>query len=339
MITKSYEIEKNPSNFLKYKLFLLYGENNGLKKDIKASIKKSLRQKNSSLEIFTFYGDNILENEENFYNSIFSESLFSNKKIITINSASDKITQQIEDIIDKCSENTLILILAEALDKKSKLRKLFETNSKTLCIPCYPDNERDLSIIANIEFKKNNISFSKELINLLVEKANNDRGNLKNEIEKIKLFTLDKKNLEIDELKSIINFSGEIKTDSFINNCLCGNILQYKKILSEMYMNTVNQIFFLRILSNKLQRLLKMKEVENDYKNIDSLLSASKPPIFWKEKSMVKEQLLIWETKELKSAINRTNNTELLCKKNPQISKVVFFNFFNELCKKANSYS
>ena len=339
MITKSYEIEKNPSNFLKYKLFLLHGENNGLKKDIKASIRKSFSQKNSSLEIFTFYADNILENEENFYNAIFSESLFSNKKIITVNNASDKITQHIEDMIDKCSENTLILILAEALDKKSKLRKLFETNSKTLCVPCYPDNERDLSIIANIEFKKNNISFSKELINLLVEKANNDRGNLKNEIEKIKLFTLDKKNLEIDELKSIINFSGEIKTDSFINNCLCGNILQYKKTLSEMYMNTVNQIFFLRILSNKLQRLLKMKEVENDYKNIDSLLSASKPPIFWKEKSMVKKQLLIWEAKELKSAINRTNITELLCKKNPQISKVVFFNFFNELCKKANSYS
>ena len=116
MIIKSYEIEKNPSNFLKYKLFLLYGENNGLKKDIKASIKKSLTQKNSSLEIFTFYGDNILENEENFYNSIFSESLFSNKKIITINSASDKITQQIEDIIDKCSEKSNLSVFIPSND-------------------------------------------------------------------------------------------------------------------------------------------------------------------------------------------------------------------------------
>ena len=339
MIIKSYEIQKNPSNFLKYKLFLLYGENNGLKKDIKESIKKSFNPKNVNLELLTFYGDDISENEENFYNSILSKSLFSDKKILTINSASDKIAKLLEDIIDKCSENTLILIFAEILDKKSKLRNFFETSSKTLCIPCYADNAKDLSMIASMELKKDNINFSNELINLLVEKANNDRGNLKNEIEKIKLFALGKKNLEIDELKSIINFSGEIKTDNLINNCLCGNMFQYKKTLSEIYMNTVNQIFLLRILSSKLQRLLKMKEIEKNYNNIDSLLNSSKPPVFWKEKPMVKKQLLIWKTKDLKAAIGKISNTELLCKKNPQISKIIFFNFFNDLCKKANSYS
>ena len=176
-------------------------------------------------------------------------------------------------------------------------------------------------------------------MNLLIEKSNNDRNNLKNEIEKIKSFAINKKKIEIDEIKLLINFSGEYKSDSLINECLCGNILQYKKIMSELYMNTVNQIFLLRILSNKIRRLLDMKELEINHNSLDSLLNASKPPIFWKEKPMVKKQLTIWSLNDLKKIIHEINDTELLCKKNPQISKIIFFNFFTTLCKKANNYS
>ena len=339
MIIKSYEIQNNLTNFLKYKLFLLYGENNGLRKDIKESIRKTVDQKGTTTELLSLYENDIIDNKENFYNSIYSGSLFSDKKIITINSGTDNILNLIKDTVDKFPENVFLIVFAGVLEKKSKLRSFFETNSKTLCIPCYLDNEKDLEIIAKKELNKNNIVLSRESINLLIEKSNNDRSNLINEVEKIKLFTLNNKNIKIDEIKSLINFSGEIKSDSFINECLCGNILQYKKILSELYTNTVNQIFLLRILSNKIQRLLKMKEQVKKYNNLDNLLNASKPPIFWKEKPMVKKQLTIWSLNDLKTTIHAINDTELLCKKNPQISKIIFFNFFTSLCKKANNFS
>jgi len=339
VILKSYEIQKNPSNFLKYNMFLLYGENNGLRKDIRESIKIAVSQQDAHIELFTLYENDIIDNEENFYNSIYSGSLFSNKKIITINAGTDKIIKQINDIADKCPENIFLIIFADVLEKKSKLRNFFEKNLKTLCIPCYLDNDKDLEIITQKELKKNNIIISRESINLLIEKSNKDRNNLKNEIEKIKSFSLNKKKIEIDEIKSIINFSGEYKSDALINECLCGNILQYKKILSELYISTVNQIFLLRILSNKIQRLLNMKTLEINYNSLDSLLNASKPPIFWKEKPMVKKQLAIWNLNDLKKIIPEINDTEILCKKNPQISKIIFFNFFTTLCKKANNYS
>ena len=339
MILKSYEIQRNRSNFLKYNIFLLYGENIGLKKDIRESIKTVISQQDTNIELLSLDETSIINNEEDFYNSIYSGSLFSNKKIITINNGTDKIFKQINYIIDTSLENVFIIIFSDILGKKSKLRNFFEKNLKTLCIPCYLDNDKDLEIIANTELKKNNITLSRESMNLLIEKSNNDRSNLKNEIEKIKSFLLNKKKIEIDEIKSIINFSGEYKSDSLINECLCGNILQYKKILSELYMNTINQIFLLRILSNKIQRLHNMKEIETNYNSLDSLLNACKPPIFWKEKSIVKRQLTIWSLNNLKKAMHEINIIEVLCKKNPQISKAIFFNFFTKLCKKANNYS
>jgi len=339
MIIKSYEIQKNISNFIKYNLFLLYGENDGLKKDIKETISLEARKIDNNTEILSLYENDITNNEENFYNSIYSGSLFGSNRIIIINNATDKIVNLIKNITGKCSKNIFIIIFSDILEKKSKLRNLFETNNKTLCVPCYSDSETQLQIIAKRELGKDNIILSQESINLLIEKSNFDRGSLKNEIEKIRSYSLNKNKIEINEIKTIINFAGEHKSDHLINECLCGNILQYKKILSEMYTNAINQIFMLRILSNKVQRLLRLKKIQKDFNSLDSLLSSSKPPIFWKEKPTIKKQLNIWKLDDLKSTINEINDVEIVCKKNPQISKIVFFNFFSKLCKKASSYS
>ena len=339
MIIKSYEVSKNATNFLKYNFFLLYGENVGLKKDIRDIIKKTVEQKDLNIEILSLYENEMLDNEENFYNFVYSGSLFSNKKIITIFEATDKIINKISNVYDKHPESVILIIFSGILEKKSKLRIFFEKSKKTVCIPCYLDSEKDLEIIAQSEFRKNNILLSREAINLLIEKSNSDRDNLRNEIEKIKSYSINKKKLELDEIRSLINFSGDYKSDILINECLCGNISQYKKITSELYVNTDSQILFLRILGNKVQRLLKIKGQENESNNLDNLINAIKPAIFWKEKPMVKRQLSIWSLDELKKVISSINNTEYLCKKNPQISKVIFFNFFLGICTKANSYS
>ena len=339
MIIKSYEVKKNTANFSKYNFFLLYGENVGLKKDIKEFIKKTLKQKNDNLEILSLYESEIMSNEDNFYDFAYSGSLFGNKKIINVFDATDKIIKKLDEVYNKDPKNIFLFFLSGPLDKKSKLRNFFEKDKKTICIPCYLDNEKDLEIIAQSELKKNNISLSREIINLLIEKSNSDRDNLRNEIEKIKSFALNKKKLELEEIKSLINFSGDYKSDILINECLSGNILQYKKIVSELYSNTVDQIFLLRILNNKVLRLLKIKENDNKQTSVDNLINFSKPAIFWKEKPIVKKQLSIWNIKDLKKLINEINNTEFWCKKKPQVSKAIFFNFFLKICLKASNYS
>ena len=106
-----------------------------------------------------------------------------------------------------------------------------------------------------------------------------------------------------------------------------------------MYINTVNQILLLRILSNKVQRLLNIKKQEEKSNSIEDIINTSKPAIFWKDKPIVKKQLLIWNLNDLKKIISEINNTEYLCKKNSQISKAIFFNFFLKICVKANNFS
>ena len=339
MIIKSYEIKKNRLSLLKKKLFLLYGENLGLKKDIKNFITDEIKQKNNDAEILSLYESEIISNEDIFFNLIYSGSLFSQKKIITIHESTDKIINIIKEASEKYSEDIYLIFFSNVLDKKSKLRTFFEKEKELVCVPCYLDNEKDLVTIAQLELKKANILLSRESINLLIEKCNADRNNLRNEIEKIVAYSLNKEKIETNEIRALINFSGDYKSDIFVNECLCGNIVQYKKIISELYVNTINQILMLRILSNKIHRLLKIKEQVKESYNVDALLNTCKPPIFWKEKPIVKKQLAIWKLNDLKEIISDINNTEILCKKNPHISHSIFLNFFMVICKKANSFS
>ena len=339
MILKSFEIKKNKKSLLKSNFFLLYGENLGLKKDIKNFFTKAVNELENDIETLSFYESDIIKDESSFINLLYSGSLFSKKKIVTIYDASDKIVKKIEESLHKYSNDIFLIFFSDILEKKSKLRNLFEKESETICIPCYLDSEKDLLNIAQLELEKNKIILSRESINLLIEKSNADRNNLRNEIEKIISYSFNKKKIEFNEIESLINFSGDYKSDIMVNECLSGNLLQYKKIISELYTNTVNQVLLLRILSSKIHRLLKIKEQETETNSLDNLINVCKPPIFWKEKPIIKKQLSIWKLNDLKKIIEDINNTEFMCKKNPQISNSIFFSFFSKICKKANNYS
>ena len=144
MIIRSYEVKKNKESFLKNNLFLLYGENLGLKKDIRDLIISQIKQKDDDIEIISLYESEITKDNEIFYNTVYSGSLFSSKKIITIYDSSDKLIELANDVCDKYPENIFLIFISDILEKKSKLRNFFETNKRTICVPCYSDSEKDL---------------------------------------------------------------------------------------------------------------------------------------------------------------------------------------------------
>ena len=338
MILKSYETTKN--NFSKDKnIFLLYGENSGLKIEIKELIKAQKVDEFKKIETLNFWEEEILKSENIFYEEINSDSLFINKKVIIINKASNKFEKYLLDFIEKNNSNISLIMISELLDKKSKLRNLSEKNKKVFCIPCYQDKIDDLAKILNQELKKNNINISNESKNLILNRANGDRINLKNEIIKIISFSNFSKKITFENIKDLTNYSEEIDTGKFVNTCLNGDIIRFRKNLIELNLTSFNYILILKILSSKIQRLIKIKEQNNNQKNSEVLVDNYKPPIFWKEKVDVKKQINIFKLNYLKEIIFNLNKIELECKLNAQNSSIIFLNYLSKICKKANSYS
>ena len=322
MIYKTFQLKKIPDKTIFY---LLYGKNEGLKADC---INQILEKNNG--KVFNYEEKQIKDEIESFYENILSNSLFESEKIIIINRASDKIFETIQDLINRNITNIIIIINAGILETRSKLRSLFEKKDDLVCIPTYPDNNDTLSKLAVIFFRNENISISQENINLIIEKCNGDRNNLNNELNKIRNYAKDKKKLSSQEILKLINLSENYEISELIDNCLALNKNKITKILNENNYNNEDCIIILRTFITKAKKILKLAIKLEENKDINKTINSAKPPIFWKDKEIVKVQLNKWKTKKIKELIKNINNVELEIKKNYNNSILIVTNFILE---------
>ena len=232
-----------------------------------------------------------------------------------------------------------IIIISGILDKKSKLRNFCEKNKKIVCVAFYPDNDQTLSIILKDFFKKKNITISQQAINLLMERCRGNRQSLKNEIEKIKSFMLNKKKINIEEILQLSNLSENYTASELIDNCLAKNQKKIATILNENNYSVEDSVMIIRIFLLKAKRLLKLLDLHSENNNVDMVVSNFKPPIFWKEKEIVKQQLKYWSKKNVENLINEINEIELLIKKNSSNSINILSDFIVNHSKNASNYS
>ena len=331
MIVKFFELNKNIKKNTNF--YLLYGPNIGLIEETLDNNFKPIFSKN----IFNYDESEILTNIDQFKENIFNKSFFENDKLIIINRSSDKILSVIEDIIDKEISETVILLKSNILEKKSKLRNFFEKNKNTIIIPFYEDNNQSLMNIAQIFFKEKKIKISPQNINYIVERSKGNRTNLKNELEKIANFSQKKISIGLDEIIKLTNLAENYNVSELTDQCLARNKKKTLNILNENNPSSEDNILILRTFLYKLKRLKKLKLEIEIKKNTDAVISSYKPPIFWKDKDIIKHQLKIWSLSQIKSLINETNDIELLIKKNSQISNQIINNFILERLEVSNS--
>ena len=331
MILKSFELNKIKLN--NYKFYLFYGDNEGLKEE---NI-KNLFEKNYQDKIHRYEEKEILDNINIFFNSVLTKSFFDNEKLIIINRATDKIRTIIEELMEKNPEDIQIILNSKNLEKKSTLRKLFEKEKSILCIPFYEDNNQTLNSIISLFFRNKKIPISQQLINVLIERSRGDRKNLNNELEKIENFSLNKKNLNIQEIIKLTNLADNYSASELVDHSLAKNTRKTVTILGENNYSDEDNIIIIRTLLAKLKRLVKIYELVDEKNNIEQAISACKPPIFWKDKPLVTQQIRSWKKDGLEQLIYKTNEIELLVKKNSVLAKNILADFIINNSKKTNN--
>ena len=331
MIIKYFDLKKNLKNNINFYLF--YGLNVGL---IEETIKNSL-EPIFSKNVFNYDENEILTNIEEFKQNIFNKSFFENDKLIIINRATDKILSIVEDIIDKDVTETVIILKSGSLEKKSKLRNFFEKDKKTIITAFYEDNYQSLMMIAQKFFKEKKIKISPQNINFIVERSKGNRISLKNELEKIENFSLNKLSVELNDILKITNLAENYSASDLADQCLTRNKKKTLNILNENNISTEENILILKTFLYKLKRLKKLKINLALQKNLDTVISSYKPTIFWKDKDLVKQQLKIWSLSQIQFLIKKVNNVELLIKKNSQVSNQIINNFILERLEISNN--
>ena len=324
MIVKHYELKKYLNHDVNF--YLLYGVNSGL---IEESINNTFKL-NFSKNTFYYDESEVLLNVEEFKETIFNKSFFDNDKLIIINRATDKILNLIEEVIDKKIEDLKIILKAGVLEKRSKLRTFFERDKKIIIAPFYEDNNQSLMFIAQNFLKEKKIKISSQNINYIIDRAKGNRINLKNELEKIYSYSQSKSSIEFNDILKLTNLAENFEFSELADACLAKNKKKTLNILNENNPSPEDSIIIIKTFLYKLKRLKKLKENLNKDTNIDSIITSYKPPIFWKDKDIIKQQLKHQTRESLENLIKEVNKIENLVKKNSQISNLIINNFILE---------
>ena len=331
MIFKSYIVEQNFSKIENCKIFLFYGENQGLKKDLKEKIKKE----NKNIEILRLYQDEIVKNKNLLINEIINKSLFNDKKILFIEQANDKILHTLEDIQEKI-QNEKIFIFADTLDKKSKLRQFFEKSTFYGTAACYQDNMISIKKIISTKLATYQ-GLTPNVLNFIVENTGLDRGKVNNEIEKIITCFGDKK-IDPNKIDLLLNIVTNEDFNELKDAALNGNKAKTNRLLADTVFELENNVYYLNSINQRINKLDELENLKNDNSNVESLITALRPPVFWKDKAVIIEQSKKWNKYKIKRALKKTYNTELQIKTQSSIRKdLLIKNLIVELCSTANA--
>tara|TARA_B100000965_G_scaffold182435_1_gene152253 strand:+ start:1413 stop:2396 length:984 start_codon:yes stop_codon:yes gene_type:complete len=327
MIVKAFESQKIKK--LNKNFFLFYGENDGYKNQVIKEIFIDGLEEN----IERFEENEILNNYDNFISGLNNKSFFDESKLILVSRVSEKIIKLINELLDRQINDVNIVLNAGILEKKSKLRSLFEKDKNLVCIPFYRDDSRNLIQIANNFFRNKKILISQEIINIIIERSSGDRINLNNELNKISLFLKNKEKINIEDVIKLTNLAENYSIAELADNCLSKNMKKINKIFNENIFSVDDCMLIIRTLLIKTKRLLEIKKIHKTNKNVEEIISNYKPAIFWKDKEVVKNQISKWNLKDTEKLIYKINDIELTIKKNYQNSINILSDFILETAK------
>lgn len=332
MIVKSYIIEKNESTLDDYKSVLIYGENQGLREDLKNIIKK----KNTDSEIINLFQDEIINNKNILFDETNNVSLFSTKKIIFVHEATDKIFNQIEEILAKPINDLKIIVLANTLEKKTKLRNIYEKDKKFAVVPCYLDNEMTLSFYINKRLK-NVKGVNQEIINLLINNSNSDRKAISNEIKKIVSYG-SKKEINYETVQKLINIKSDTAFSKIRDASLTGDKKKVNQLLSEVEFRNEDIFMYLYSLNTRVLKLYEIHNINKDVRDIELSIETLKMKIFWKDKPIFINQLKKWDIEKLQKILLKIGNIEQSLKTDSNIrNDIVLKDLLIKICGEASN--
>ena len=329
MIYKSYQVEQNIS-FIKEKLVLIYGENLSLIDDLKNEIKST----HKNFEINSYFQEDIVKNQESFFQNILNLSLFEKDKVFFINNATDKILPLVKEIENKIDKQKIFLF-SELLDKKSKIRNHFEKSKNTGIVPCYIDNEITLKKIITEKLKHfKNLNTTN--INIILENSNLNRMKLKNELEKILVY-FSNKELQRDKLESLLNLRENENFNDLKDEAIMGNVNKTNELINDTVLEPEKNILYINIINQRFNKILEALYKSED-SNLEKAIDSLKPPVFWKDKPKFRIQAQKWNLRKIREMLKITYNLELKIKSNYLLNhNILIKKLLIDVCVLANS--
>ena len=320
---------------------LLYGPDSGLISLRSKEIQKALNKNNeNSYLISKLYFAETKETPSIVVDEFVSISMFGDKKIIILKDFSDSVYKTLEFLEGKESDHFLI-IEADNLDTKSKLRSFVEKSQYFASLPCYVDDEKSIKQIIVQKFAELEVKYDREVLDLLTSNFGGNRMIIINEVEKLATFVGEDKYVTAEHFRGCIQDVSEAQIDNLINSFAELNLEKTHILLAKLFNENVNFTIILRSFINYFSKLQLVKSLMLSGKNYEESIKELRPPLFFKQAPLFAKHINAWQIKNINLFLDRLNAIETKCKSlkmNPNLIVSDLINSSMVYFKKAGAF-
>jgi DNA polymerase-3 subunit delta len=231
-----------------------------------------------------------------------------------VRDASDTVAEVFSDFVDDPKGEALILISADDLGPRSKLRAAFEKAERAAALPCYADTAQSLDAVIRETLKSAGLSITSDASSWLTERLGGDRELSRRELEKLILYMGDAKTVTEDDVLVCIGDTAALGVDDLIYAVGDGDQATVQRVYGRLTGEGTSPISLLTSVARHLLRLHETRGRLADGKSIESAMMALRPPVFFKMKSRFEAQASRWSEGLLARGLALLQDAELTAK-------------------------
>ncbi|MGY8985081.1 MAG: DNA polymerase III subunit delta [Sphingomonadales bacterium] len=303
-----------------YSGVLIYGPDEGLVRERAHRISKQVVEDLSDpFNVVRPSLSQVIEEPSILLDELLSLSMVGGRRLVRLDGAEDKAYQGLEQAlsgIPKDGEKNLLVVTAGNLKPSSKIRKLFEGLEIAVTIACYADSSKDVEELIIEVLGANNLKADPQAISFLLNNLGSDRLISRSELEKIVLYAGDRidRVIKLEDVITLIGDSATLTLNDIASATTGGDLKRLDQLLERAQSQGENAIAIIRALSRRLQQFHLVKGLIEAGQPIDSAIGKLRPPLFFKEKDIFRNQLFLWSSQKLGKALLLLSDAELGCK-------------------------
>lgn len=302
---------KNPDP--KARVILVYGPDDGLMRERSKIIAKTVVEDlEDPFNVVVLTSDILNEDPARLSDEANAMSMMGGARLIRIDSGADKITPTIKDYLDNPSDENLVIIQAGELGPRSSLRILCEKAKNAAALPCYVEDERDVSGLIREMLSSAGLRIEPDAQNWLSGNIAGDRARSRAEIEKLILYMMsaEDKIVRLGDVQACCGDTGTTSLDDLVYAVGGAQpqaaMAAYNRLLGE----GVAEVAILRTLQNHFRRLHYTNALIDEGRSVQEAVKSLQPPIFFKVEPAFKAQVAKWKGKRLDMVLTKLSELE-----------------------------
>ena len=305
---------KNPNPAAR--IVLVYGPDQGLMKERAKTIAQSVVEDiNDPFNAVTLTADNLAEDPARLSDEANAMSMMGGDRLIRIEDAGDKLTNYIKAYLEAPNESALIVLEAGELSPRSSLRKLCESAKNAAAVPCYIEDERDISRLIRETIQAENHAIEPDAVGWLAANISGNRQKARSELEKLITYKGNEQTpITLVDAMNICGESGAAALDEFVYAVAGNNSEKALKLLAQLTEEGIVFMVILRSLQNHFRKLHQTRAAIDNGEGVDLAMKKLSPPIFFKQQNAFKAQINRFSLKGLSQILDRLNTLEAQCK-------------------------